>query len=328
MAVEPDVRDFGVKYVWAGAPSFPMLMVLYTCTGAMRGLGNTWLPMAISISLDVTKSVITFLLISGVVGVHLGVVASGIGTSVAGSLGGLVALVFLVRGIEGVQVRLEHVLAVGRREFARLLNIGLPTMLEEFQFMIAFLVYSRVISGLGTTALAAHTIALRALDGALVPGFALGTAGTTLVSRYLGAGRADLAERAARLARTYAVGTMVVMAALLALLAPRLVSIFVDDPDVVDTGTKLLRILAIAFPFMGLHASLSGALRGAGDVRYVLGTLTVTAWLVRIPFALLFALGFGWGAPGAWLGATLENSVRGLLIWRRFEQGTWKEKVV
>ena len=71
-----------------------------------------------------------------------------------------------------------------------------------------------------------------------------------------------------------------------------------------------------------------GALRGAGDVRYVLGVITVTAWLVRIPVAVVLVIVFGMGAPGAWIGATTENIVRGGVIWQRFRAGNWKEKVV
>ena len=75
-------------------------------------------------------------------------------------------------------------------------------------------------------------------------------------------------------------------------------------------------------------ASLGGALRGAGDVRYVLGVITVTAWLVRVPIAIILTVFLGMGAPGAWIGATTENIVRGGLIWGRFRAGHWKEKVV
>ena len=114
------------------------------------------------------------------------------------------------------------------------------------------------------------------------------------------------------------------MATLQFVLAPHIVRIFSSDPDVVDTGTKLLRVFAFALPGMGLHASLSGALRGAGDVRYVLGTFTFTAWGVRVPTAAFMVLVLGLGAPFAWLGAVLENWTRALLIVRRFRQNRWK----
>ncbi len=328
MAVDADVKSFGIDYIRMASLSFPSLMLFYAASGALRGLGNTWLPMIIVVVVNITNAMVSFLLISGVAGVELEVLGSGIGYAAGGALGGLLALWVLVRGIGPVTYRLGRALETGRAELRRLSNVGLPSGLEEVQFMVAFIVYTRIVSGLGTTAVAAHTIALRTLELALVPGFSLGAATTSLVSRYLGARRPDLAERAALVGRAWAVGTMLVMGALLAAFAPQFVSVFVDDEEVIDVGTRLLRIFAIAFPFMGLHASLGGALRGAGDVRYVLGVLTVTAWLVRIPVAVLLAVGLGLGAPGAWAGATAENAVRGLLIWRRFRRGRWKEKEV
>ena len=216
----------------------------------------------------------------------------------------------------------------GWAEVKRLSNVGVPAGLEEVQFMLAFLVYTRLVSGLGTAAIAAHIIALRTLELAIAPGFAFGAAATTLVSRFLGARQPAIAERAAIITQIWAIGTMVVLGGTLAIFAPQFVGVFVDDQEVIDIGAKLLRIFAIAFPFMGLHASLGGALRGAGDVRYVLGVITVTAWLVRIPVAVVLVIVFGMGAPGAWIGATTENIVRGGIIWQRFRAGAWKEKVV
>lgn len=328
MGAKPEVRSFGIDYMRAAALGFPGLMVLYATSGILRGLGNTWIPMLIIIVLNIVNAAVSFLLISGVIGVRLEVLASGIGYASGGMTGGVLAMAALLAGIGPIRYRIGHAFVTGREEIRRLMNIGLPSGLEEVQFMAAFILYSRIVYSLGTTAVAAHTVALRTLELALVPGFALGAAATTLVSRYLGAGRPDLAERAARIGLFFAIGTMISMGGLLEIFAPQFVSLFVDDPDVVRTGTRLLRVFAIAFPFMGLHAALGGALRGAGDVRYVLGVLTVTAWLVRIPAALIFGVAIGFGAPGAWAGATLENIVRGLLVFRRFQQGTWKEKRV
>ena len=331
MAAEGDVKSFGIDYLRSASLGFPLLMALYATSGALRGVGNTWLPMVIVLVLNATNALVAFLLISGVVGVELEVTASGIGYASGSAVGGLLAFAVLVFGVGPMRYRLTRAFRTGRAEISRLANIGVPSGLEEIQFMAAFIVYSRVVTGLGETAQAAHTIALRTLELALVPGFSLGAAATSLVSRYLGAGRPDLAERAALVGRAWAIGTMVLMGGLLVIFAPQFASIFVDEgkhPEVIETATELLRVFAIAFPFMGLHASLGGALRGAGDVRYVLAVLTVTAWLVRIPVAVGLVVFVGVGAWGAWVGATAENIVRGLLIYRRFRQGKWKEKVV
>ena len=328
MGTEPEVREFGTDYIRAASLGLPLLMVQYAAAGVLRGLGNTWIPMLIAIVLNVVNAIVAFLLISGVAGIELEVLASGIGFACGSAVGGLLALAVLMRGVGPVRYRVSETLVTGRAVWKRLMNIGLPSGLEEVQFMVAFLVYTRIVSGLGTAALAAHTIALRMLELAIVPGFAIGAAATTLVSRYLGASRPDLAERAAKVCRNLAIVLMVALGVPLFIFAPQFVSIFVDDPEVIDVGTDLLRLFVFAFPFMGLHASLGGALRGAGDAPYVLGVLTVTAWLVRIPAAVLLGVVAGYGAPGAWAGAALENVVRGSIIYRRFRQGRWKQKVV
>jgi Na+-driven multidrug efflux pump len=99
----------------------------------------------------------------------------------------------------------------------------------------------------------------------------------------------------------------------------------VNDDEVVHTGTRLLRVFAFALPAMGVHASLSGALRGAGDVRFVLATFTFSAWGIRVPIASVLVLVFGLTVPFAWLAAVTENWVRaGLTTWR-FRSGRWKE---
>lgn len=325
MALEPEAKSFGVDYIRAASLGFPLLTVLYAVNGCLRGLGNTVLPMLILIVVNAVNALVAFFLISGVFGLpQLEVLASGIGFGSAGAVGGVLGVGVLASRLSPVRFRLDRALAAGRRDFGRVLNVGLPVTAEEFQFSIAFIAYSRVISGLGTAALAAHTLALRALELAIVPGFSLATAATAIVGQCLGAGRPDLAERVGLEARKWALISMVTLGLVMAILAPQLVGLFVDDEEVVEVGGRLLRIFALALPMMGISSSLSGVLRGAGDVRYVLGVLTLTAWLVRIPTAWILAGVFGLGAPGAWVGAVAENNVRGALIWLRFRGGRWK----
>lgn len=329
MAARPGVLSAGVDYILVGSLGMPFSIVMSAASGCLRGVGNTRTPMIILVISNTVNALVAFLLISGFLGLpQLGVVAAGAGFASAGFVGGVLALAVLIRGYGPLRFQPLQAHRFGGRAIKRLLNIGIPVGLEELQFMLAFLVYSRIITGLGTAAAAAHTISLRALEISQVPGFALGTAGTAMVGQFMGARLPQLAEQAGRMSRNWAVLTMVTLGAVVALFAPWIVRVFVDDPEVVDIGSNCLRVFALAFPLMGVGTALSGALRGAGDVRYVLAVLTVTAWTVRIPAAFLFAVVLGLGAPGAWLGAVAEQNARGMLIWRRFNAGAWKLKEV
>jgi len=323
MGAEPAVVPLGTEYLRAGCLGFPLLMALYAVSGSLRGMGNTWMPMVILVIVNAVNAIVTYVLISGAVA-DLGVRASGIGYASAASFGGVLALLLAASGYAPVRMNVARITQLTREAFGRLFHIGLPVGLEEAQFMLAFLIYTRIIAHLGTDQLAAHSLALRAMEIAMLPGFALGTAATTLIGQYLGAQHPKLAEDTARRVRFFAFCILTTMAVLQFVLAPWVIRIFVDDPAVIDTGAKLLRVFALALPGMALHTSISGALRGAGDVRFVLATFTITAWGVRVPLAALIVLGFGLSAPFAWLAAVTENWARAILVLRRFQQGTWK----
>jgi putative MATE family efflux protein len=323
MGTSEEVQPLGAQYLRAGALGLPLIMVFYAAAGSLRGMGNTWMSMVILLVVNAVNAVVTFLLISGRVA-DLGVRASGIGYATGSASGGLLALALLMSGAGPLRLDPRRLLETTRASFARLARIGLPVGVEEAQFMLAFLAYTRIVAQLGTTQIAAHAIALRSLEVAILPGFALGTAATALVGQSLGAGRPDRAEDIAKRVRFFALGALTGMAAAQLALAPYIVRVFVDDPEVADTGAKLLRVFAIALPGMAVHASLSGALRGAGDVRFVLATFTFSAWVVRVPIAALMVFGFGLSVPFVWLAAVTENWTRAALTTWRFRSGRWK----
>lgn len=323
MGAKPEVVSLGADYLRAGSLGFPLLTALYTVSGGFRAMGNTWITMCIIGGLNMVNALVTFLLISGAVA-DLGILASGVGYAAASTTGGIIALAVAAHRRAPLRIDIRRLLNGVRADYARLFRIGLPVGLEEAQFMLAFLVYTRIIARLGTDQLAAHSLALRSVELALLPAFALGTAATALVGRYLGAGDPDLAEEVAKRTRFFALCALVTMAVLQFAFAPWIVRAFVEDPDVVSTGTKLLRVFAFALPALAVHGSMSGSLRGAGDVRYVLGTFTVTAWGIRVPMAAFMVLVLGLSAPFAWLAAVTENYVRAALVLRRFRAGKWK----
>jgi putative MATE family efflux protein len=329
MGADNEAHDAGVEFIRSAAPGAFFFAIMYAAAGSLRGCGYVRAAMFILLAVQLVNALVTTLLITGWFGLpELGVLASGVGFSAAGFTGAVLALAVLFHGFGVLRLQPGDLLHAGGTSYRRLGSVGLPVAMEEVQFQIAFLVYGRIIFSLGETEQAAHAVALRALEVAIVPGFALGAACTTLVGQSLGAGRPELAEVVARKAQQMAMTVMVVLGGALAVFSPQVTRLFVDDPEVVDVSEDLLRVFALAFPAMGTSASLAGALRGAGDVRYVLSVITATAWLVRIPVAAICALALDLGAPGAWFGAAVENNVRGLLIYLRFRSGKWKQRHV
>jgi putative MATE family efflux protein len=326
MGAEADVLPLGTTYMRAAAAGLGFQSIIFASSAALRGTGDTRTPMVIAVVANAINIVLDYVLISGFLWApKMGVLGSGVAFSVANTVGALMILYILARGRGFLKYGPSDILRVSRKGLRRILAVGLPTGIEQMQFMVAFMLYARIISGLGTASFAAHTVALRAEALAIMPGFALGIAAATLVGQSLGAGRVRSAERAASLTHLYAMIFMLSVGVVLFAFAPWVTRVFTNDPEIVDIGADLLRIFAFALPGLGTSASLAGGLRGAGDTRAVLGIYTASAWLIRIPLALFLALPMGMGAQGAWIGSVVDNTVRGSAIWWRFRRGRWKD---
>jgi len=328
IGLEGGALEAGVDYLPAAALSLLGFAVLEGTAGALRGAGDTRTPMLIVLFINIFNAAITFALISGVFGLEMGTRGAGIGSASAALLGGAIALVVLARGRAGLRWQVKRAAVISRAALKRIGGLAIPITLGDMQFMVAFLFYTRIIASLGTESIAAHTVAIRTIDLGVMPGIALGTAVNALIGQTLGAGRPDLAEEVAKRGLQLGVALMLVTGVATVIFAPHLSSLYTDSADVREDATDALRVFALGLPALGIIASHSGVLRGAGDVRWVLIMTTVTVWGIRIPTALFGVNVLDWGLAGAWWGATLELNVGALLILYRVRQKAWLRRSV
>jgi len=328
MGAEPAARSEGVTWMRAASIGFPLTAMLYAGSASLTGAGDTRTPMIIMLIVNVVNAVVAYTLINGPGPFpELKVLGSGLGATSAGVSGAVLVLLALAVGRGGLQLQRLAILHPDPAEIKRILNVGLPAGLENLQFNLAFLVYTRIIASLGSAALAAHRVTLSIEGLAFNPGFALGVATATLVGQSLGANRPDLAERSAKVALVWATVIMTSVGVVLLLFGEPITSLFVsgeDADEVVDIGRQLLFVFAFAMPAMAISQTLAGGLRGAGDTRAVLAIGVFGIWVVRLLPAFLLAIVLGFDAPGAWVAAVLDVNSRGVLTWLRFRQGKWK----
>jgi putative MATE family efflux protein len=329
LGAEPQAQHEGTVYLKAAAVGMPFWSLLYACSASLQGAGDTRTPMVIGILVNIANVIIAYTLINGVGRFpQLDVLGSGAGFSGAAIIGATVILLVLASGTRVIHWYPWEAHKFDRHDAQRSLTVGVPAGLEQFQFNVAFMIYTRIIASLGTTALAAHGVTLAIQGLTFNVGFALSVATTALVGQSLGAQRPDLAEKAAYVTMRYSLMFMIVLGAILMLLGGAITDIFVggeNADDVVDIGRKLLFVFAFAMPALAISLTLGGALRGAGDTRAVLLIMAGTTWLVRLVPAYLLAITFGFGVPGAWVAAVIDINTRALLMWLRFRHGRWKE---
>lgn len=322
--------------------ALPLTFLFFAFRASLQGAGDTktamWLVL-VSAGLNVVLDPI-FILGWGP-SPALGTRGAAIATFIARAFATLAGIYALLDGRFGVRLRpadLTPDLAVQRR----LIDIGYPATIDGWARSFAAVAMAGFVARFGATPTAAYGIGVRMMSVTWAVAGAVGNATATGVGQNLGARTAD---RAAAVARTATVGTMLLIfavAAVLVAVPAQAMRVFVADPAVIAEGVVFLRIIA---PFWALFAGvmvIQGAFRGAGNTKEAMALSFLSRWIFRVPIALVLAFSWsvtvpglgltvtalGWGVEGIWwaMAFGMITSFTAAVLW--FRLGTWKEEVI
>ncbi|WP_318270825.1 MATE family efflux transporter [Halosegnis longus] len=315
----------------------PFLFGFFVFSALMRGYGNTRIPMAVMFVTVVLNVVLDPLFIFGwdvgpldfpAMGVEGAAVATLLSRVVATAIG----LVILFRLAVGPQLKMAY-LKLEREWVKRIVNIGAPSALEQSTSALAMITLTAMVASFAPPVVAAYGLGNRLISLVFLPAMGLGRATNTMVGQNLGAGRADRAERAVKLAATTGAVVMAGVAGVALVFAEPIVSVFIsattaDAAATIENGVQYLRIRTVEFAFIGVFQVVLGAYRGAGNTRTALAFSLTALWLGRVPTVYLLTFTLGMGATGIWIGMALGNIVGAIAAVAWFTRGTWKETVV
>ena len=206
--------------------------------------------------------------------------------------------------------------------FGQLLQVGLPmsgSFLLEFG---AFAAAALVMGNIGTTALAAHQIALQTAAVMFMVPFGISLAATVRVGQAVGRRDAEATRRAGMVAIGLGVVFMAGATALVALTRHHIPLLFLGSDSTAAAETialaALLLLLGMSFFIAdGVQTVAAGALRGLNDTTIPLIFAAVSFWLIGFAGCLWLAFPMGWGAVGVWVGLSVGLAVYAvLLVWR------------
>lgn len=211
----------------------------------------------------------------------------------------------------------------------RLWRFGGPGGLQWFIEAGSFTLFLILVGRLGKIALAGTTLSFNVNSVAWVPMMGMGLAVSTVVGHELGRNRPNMAARATWTALVLAFAYMATMSLfyvtvpdwfLVGHAAGMSPAEFVPLRDLI---VVLLRFVALYCLFDAMNVVFVSAIRGAGDMRFILITTVFTSSLP------LLATWWGitqmsWGLIWAWTIITLWVCSAGLIYMARFLQGRWR----
>ncbi|MBX6312521.1 MAG: MATE family efflux transporter [Isosphaeraceae bacterium] len=324
-------QDEAIAYLRIVLAVTPLLASEAVGVACLRGAGDTRTGMWVMIVVNTINIALSWAFVTGIGPFPaLGLRGVALGTAIGEGTGGLLVLWVLARGRSGLILRRRGLRPVWA-DVRRILRISLPAAGESLTNAACQLWFLRLINRLGETATAAHGVAIRCESIAFLTVMAFSVAASTLTGQYLGAGRPDLAGKAARTAWGIGVAVLSLLGVLLYTEARPMFALFLgrNQPGVEALGVPVLRVVAFALPALATIAVLSGSLRGAGDTRWPWAIVVFGYLAIRLPGTYYLTLspsegGLGWGLFGAWIAMFADLCVRGALVAARFLQGGWR----
>ncbi len=309
---DPAVEALAAGYLRIAALGVPFALVALAGTGFLRGVGDLRTPLLVVVAGNAVNVVLDLGLVYGL---DLGLEGSAIGTAVGQAGMGLAFVWLLLRAP-----------ARSRRPRAALLGPLVRTggwlVLRTVALLGSFLTASAVLARIGSPSLAAHQIAFQLFVFLALVLDAIAIAGQVLVGRALGAGDRDLAAAAARRMLVLALYAGLVLGAVLLLLGGVVPRLFTDDEAVIERARAVWPLLVAMQPAAAVVFALDGILIGAGDARYLAGSMLLAGFGVYAPVAVA-ALAFDLGIVGVWCGLLGLMAARLVTLGARFRSGRW-----
>ena len=277
-----DIFDDSVLYLRIYFAGMLFMLIYNIGSSILRAIGDSKRPLYylivccfINIGLDILF----------VVYFHMGIAGAAIATLIAQAVSAVLVTRALMTSCDMLklipqEIRIHFTLL--KSEF----KIGLPSGVQSCMYSLTNIVIQAAVNNFGTDTAAAWAAygKLDAIFWTICGSF--GIAITTFAGQNYGAGLYERVKKSVRVCLLMAFGVSAVLLTFLMVACRPLYYIFTTDPNVIDLGVYMLRLITPSYMIFILIEIFSGALRGIGDV-FIPTLITLGGvCFIRIPWVM------------------------------------------
>lgn len=111
----------------------------------------------------------------------------------------------------------------------------------------------------------------------------------------------------------YATATSAVLWVIGMIFAPRLVPIFVKDPEIILESVKAFRIMIAVFPIISIYYVSIFYFQAMGDIKYAVTVSILRQIMILLPIAIILVRVFNLGAMGVWLAFPISDCAAAII---------------
>jgi putative MATE family efflux protein len=257
--------ELSLTFLRAYIPALALQFVIVGIGSSLRGIGDMK-PGLVAQTASVLLNLVLapFLVFGWISGHPLGVFGAALATLIATAAAVLGLSVYLLRGKTFLRLRVAE-FRPELQTWRRMLSIGLPAGAEFFLLSLIMGTVYAVTRPFGPEAQAGYGIGSRLMQACFMPAVAISFAVAAVVGQNYGSGAFQRVRETTSESVKLVLGFMLFFTAVCQLFSTQLVSLFSNDPRVIDAGVGYLRVLSLGFFASGLVFVGAGVFQGLGN---------------------------------------------------------------
>ncbi|TET22728.1 MAG: MATE family efflux transporter, partial [Candidatus Cloacimonadota bacterium] len=306
----------------------PFIFGFFIYRGLMQGYGDTISPLKV-IAFTVTLNVMLdpFLIFGWGPFPRMGVAGAAIATVFSHGIASVIGIVFLISGKYGLKLSFRG-FRFNRSIIKSIFRIGFPMAISQTGTSLGFTILMGIVNTFGTSVIGAFGIGNRIILLMVMPAMGLAQGSSTIVAQNIGADQVERAERSVWTAVSINSIAIFLFATLLFFFGGYVVKFFINDPEVIEIGHRMFKIISYSVLFFSIMIVFTGAFQGSGHTMPVFIMQMIRLWGLRIPCVLFLSKYLHYGDNGIFWGMTISNLIIAIIAFFWFKSGAWKQKVI
>lgn len=294
-----------------------------------RNNGRTKFGMFIAMTMNVINVAGNYMFLYGPLKhLELGVKGVAISTTVSRIIALFIAMFLFKHKIEG-SISLKYLWPFPKDILFKLLKLGIPTAGENISYNIAQIIILMMVNSFNSVVVTnTKNFATIVSNFSYLYSVSAAVATSIIVGHAVGANDYDYAYERVLKSLKKAIVISVLIAAVNCALSPFTIGLFSKNPGVISLSSKVLFICI--FLELGRTANLViiNSMRAAGDVKFPTYLGMASMWGVAVGFGYLFAIVLDMGLIGLWIAMAMDEILRGIVVYIRWNRGGWRNKRV
>ena len=309
------------------------MMVFFMFSTALRSAGDARTPMMLGISMTVLNLFLNIILIRGLGPIPaFGTKGAAMGTCIASGLIAIFALSRLWTGRWVISIPRGGGYGPNWPIIKSIFKFGLPTGIQGIAMNVGGVFMLAFIGSLAQSAAAQGAFAVSYTElFSLVTWTSVGLMGAAaaVAGQNLGAGKPERADAAVHVAARFGFAGAAFLGIFYFFFPRQLLAIFgMHDPEVVQLGVQLLRVLSVSGLLIAVALTYTGGLQGTGDTRSPLYISIISQIIVPLGTCFVIKHTGTLDPIDIWLAILAGHATRCVLSVVRFRQGKWRSITV